>query len=481
LKTTGFKKKLHKFGPKPEANDAKPFIQAQSTRERTKRERSDPVSIEREVRQLLSDKVSGHLVGVWLLAAEHLRLGTWDLLKGWTGKSTDSVEPRLAMQVVNEAALCTAGIRRDRTLTNRGGFELANGLPFIGGDVAIHELLNSHTVPDCEQLQIALGKLRSAAGDFPGTVLAIDPHRVQSYSKRQMRKHCKNAHDKPVKMAQTFWLLDTQTKQPVCFTTATASRTVAQATPGLLDLAAEILTPRSKHALVVADMEHFSAELLDHVAKRGDFDLLVPMANQPLLRKQLAAIPPEEFTPRWAGYATTKRRYKMKRSQSDGFYQYVQRAGERPENWRFKAYLSTTDRDEVELLTETFPQRWHIEEFFNANQALGWKRGGTMNLNIRYGQMTLALLAQTAIHQLRTRLSTPVDQWDADHLAKHFFQGLDGDVRVNGDTILVTYYNAPNLDLLRKHYEDFPEKLAKQRIAPEIPWLYGFKLDFRFR
>ncbi|HEX2714041.1 MAG TPA: hypothetical protein VHM88_17745, partial [Candidatus Acidoferrales bacterium] len=32
------------------------------------------------------------------------------------------------------------------------------------------------------------------------------------------------------------------------------------------------------------------------------------------------------------------------------------------------------------------------QEFFNANQALGWKRAGTQNLHIRYAQMTMALI-----------------------------------------------------------------------------------------
>ena len=136
---------------------------------------------------------------------------------------------------------------------------------------------------------------------------------------------------------------------------------------------------------------------------------------------------------------------------------------------------------EVQLLTEQFPKRWHIEEFFNSNQALGWNRSGTMNLNIRYGQMTLALIAQAAIHQLRTRLGQPVGRWDADHFAKHLFQGLAGDVRVKKDTIIVTYYNAPDADLLRSHYEGLPETLMNQHLEPGIPWLYGFKLDFRFR
>ena len=128
-----------------------------------------------------------------------------------------------------------------------------------------------------------------------------------------------------------------------------------------------------------------------------------------------------------------------------------------------------------------FPKRWHIEEFFQLDQPLGWKRAGTMNLDIRYGQMTMALMAQAAIHQLRTRLGDPVSNWDANHLAKDLFQGLDGDVRVTRDTILVTYYNARNVELLREHYQGLPDKLVKDHIDPCIPWLYGYKLDFRFR
>jgi hypothetical protein len=131
-----------------------------ATRDHTKQVLCDAASIERGIRQLLADKVSGHLVGLWLLVAEHLRLGTWDLLCGWTGKPAERVEPRLALQVVHEAALCTRGIRSDRTLTNRGGFELVNGLPFIAGDVAIHDLLNRQNTESAIRLQITLGKLR---------------------------------------------------------------------------------------------------------------------------------------------------------------------------------------------------------------------------------------------------------------------------------------------------------------------------------
>ena len=102
-------------------------------------------------------------------------------------------------------------------------------------------------------------------------------------------------------------------------------------------------------------------------------------------------------------------------------------------------------------------------------------------MHIRYGQMTMALLAQASIHQLRQRLAGPADQWDAKHLAKELFCGLDGGLRVHGDTVVVTYYNAPNAAMLREHFEGLPERLEAEGVSAEIPWLYNLKLDFRFK
>ena len=82
---------------------------------------------------------------------------------------------------------------------------------------------------------------------------------------------------------------------------------------------------------------------------------------------------------------------------------------------------------------------------------------------------------------LRQRLDELVSDWDAAHLAKSLFLGLDGDIRVTQDTIVVTYYNAPNVERLREHYENLPDKLQAENVDPHIPWLYNFKLDFRFQ
>lgn len=439
----------------------------------------DPLTLERGVRQLLSDKVSGNLAGLWLLVAEHLRLGTWDLLCGWTGKSGECVEPRLAMQLVHEAAVCTRGIRAERTLHERGGFELANGLPFVATDEAIHQLLGERTVAQTMDLQVALGKIRLASGHFQGKLLAIDPHRVISHSKRQMRKRVEKRESRPFKMAQTFWVLDADTYQPICFTTGTASRNVVEATPELMNLAETILHPLLSQTLVVADSEHFSGELICDIHQRTGIDLLVPLPNRKTYRKVFEAIPEDQFTRRWAGFATAKLPIELKTRNPGKYYQFVERYGERPDDYQYKGFLCTSDREEVEALAIDFPKRWHVEEFFNANQALGWNRAGTMNLNIRYGQMTMALLAQTAIHQLRQRLPQPYRTWDANHFSKDLFHRLEGDIRVADDTIIVTYYNAP--EPLRAHYEDLPRKLTEENVEATIPWLYNFQLDFRFR
>jgi hypothetical protein len=461
--------------PQPE-----PPLQAIASRTYNRQAACDPASLERGVRQILADKVCGSHLGLWLLVPEHLRLGTWDLLLDWTKQLPQRVEPRLALQLVHEAALCVAGLRAARSLP-QNSFGLLQGLPFLASDLAIHQLLGAHTVEQAQQLQRALGERRRALGDYAGKVLIVDPHRLRSQSKRRMRKHRKVPTAKPAKVAQTFFAIDGDTCQPVCFTTGTAARTVTQATPELLDLAAKILGPQAKATLALADAEHFSIGLIQQVQQRTCFDLLVPMILQASYLKRLQQLPAEQFTRRWAGYATLRTTYTSRNPKGCTLPLLVQRFGEPPGECKFNAFLSTGERDELEALTDDYPKRWHIEEFFNRDQGLGWERAGTQNVNIRYGHMTLALLAQAVLRRLRRSLGELVASWDAPHLAKDILQGLEGDVRVTADTIVVTYYNAPNADILRGHYEGLPGKLRAEKINPAIPWLYGYMLDFRFR
>jgi hypothetical protein len=475
---TACKKKLYELNPKQPVS----FVQTQRTRRKERAEPSDPRSLERQVRQLLADKISGTQVGLWLLIPEHLRLGTWDLLCGWTGSPGESLQPRLALQLVHEAALCVRGVRQGRSLSQKG-FELVNGLPFVATDQAVHNLLDAHTVSQAENLQIALGKLRRASGHFAGKVIAIDPHRLNSSSKRQMVRYRDDPRNKAQKVAQTFFSLDADTQQPICFSIGSSACTVAQATPSLLEITQRMLAPAStERPVVVADCEHFNSELIENIQTQTRFDLLIPMPNKKERQSSQAQAPASQFTPHWAGFATATRPFSWRHATSSKpLFEIIQRSGEKPGQCHFKSFLATRDGSQVVDLCVHFPQRWHIEEFFKFNQALGWQKAGTLNLNVRYGQMTLALIAQAVIHQLRQRLGKPHSTWDASHLAKDLFSGLEGDVRVHGDTIVVTYYNAPNVQLLRQHYENLPDKLVQAGVNPKIPWLYNFKLDFRFK
>ncbi len=457
------------------------LIESYRTERKKRQEPADPRNLEGGVRQLLADRVSGNLLGLWLLVPEHLRLGTWDVLCQWTQQPTERVEPRLALQLVHEAALCVTGIRQARHLSQRG-FELVNGLYFTAGDQAIHDLLEAHSIADAEALQVHLGMLRRALGHFVGEILVIDPHRMRSYSKRLMRRFLQEQGAKPVKVSQGFFCLDAKTEQPICFTLGSSAITVHQATPQLLRLTQSILncSPENR-PLVVADTEYYVGDLLQYVKSSTPFDLLVLMPKGRAQQAELQAMDPNSFVPRWAGFATTKRPYQMKRGRVGPLFQYVQRSGEKREEYDFKGFLSTRDGDELEDLTGAYPKRWHVEEFFNTQQALGWNRAGTMNLNIRYGQMSMALIAQAVTYQFRQRIGEPWSRWDASHLADALFRGVDGDLRVSNDTILVTFYNAPFAEKLKPHYERLPEKMAAQGIESRIPWLYGYKLDFRFK
>jgi hypothetical protein len=58
---------------------------------------------------------------------------------------------------------------------------------------------------------------------------------------------------------------------------------------------------------------------------------------------------------------------------------------------------------------------------------------------------------------------------------------LEGDVRVHQDTVRVTYYNAPNAEKWKEHFENLPQRLEKEGVDPRVPWLCNFKLDFNFK
>lgn len=385
-----------------------------------------------------------------------------------------ALSPRLALQIVNESALCVSGVRPLRSIAHQG-FELLNGLPFLATDKEIHTLLDKHTIEEAKQLQIALAILRLTRGDYTENgLLAFDPHRIHSYSRRIMPMKKKSRGSKSEKILQSFFCMDAPSGQPIVFTVGFSSSTTSNATMELLEMLETILP---YNAIAMADSEHATASILLAFLKSEKFDVIMPMRLIDKIKNTMTTL---HYERKWAGYCIGETDYRMQ-GVDVPLRLVVQRSGEVESDYHYKPFLITGRHDPLKLLSEDYPKRWTVEEFFNFEAAMGWKRASTMNLNIRYGKMTLALIAQAATYALRQKLPPPYTTWTAEHLANSIFCGIKGDIRVKDDKIVVTYYGFPENLNIRNYYENLPAQLIKEGVDPRIPWLYNFKIDFKFK
>lgn len=376
------------------------------------------------------------------------------------------------MQIVNEAALCSNRIRKSNYITHQG-FEILNGLGCLVTDTQVHNLLNARTVNEAQELQKSLAAIRFNKGHYKGELIAIDPHRIVSSSQRIMPKKKKQPTKPSTKMIQTFFSLDAQTGQPIGCGIGSPGANTTKATLELLNMIELV----NKNALILADKEHFTEKLIREINQNSSFDFLVPAISTEKIQKIESS---QTYNRQWAGYAISETMFSFA-GHKEQYRLIAQREGETQKDYRYKSFLTLSNKPATQLLTEMYKERWSIEDFFNFDGAMGFDRASTFNLNIRYGKMSLALLAQAATCELRKKLPKPYNRWNSMHLADAVFAKMDGDIRVHKDTIIVTCYNAPKDLCLQKNYQGLPEKLANEGINPKIPWLYDLKLDFRFK
>jgi len=275
-------------------------------------------------------------------------------------------------------------------------------------------------------------------------------------------------------MLQTFFCTDAHTGQPVGFSLAASGKTCSQASLGLLGLMEGAGITKG---LVLADKEHFTRRLAEYFADHPGLDMLIPAPHISSVTRRFDTL---EYHRLWAGYAIAEATFRFKGFPTT-YRLLVQRQGERPEDYRYKGFLTTSARPARDLLTHIYDKRWSIEEFFNFEGDMGWNRAVTFNLNIRYGKGSLALLAQAATHQLKSKLPRPYRDWSASTLAEKVQTNMEGDISIKEDTIVVTYYRDHEPLGLRDHYTNISGQLESKNISPKIPWLFDFKLQFRFK
>jgi len=452
-------------------------VRIQQTKRNSVTAKVTPQSNERHAREMLSAKLSGSHMGLWLLVPEYLRLGAWDLLKGLFGeRDGGDMSARLAMQMVNESALCVNRVRKKDSLCHQG-FSLVNGLSFLATDESVHDALDGKTVSGFEELQQALLRVRMRDGHYGSNekkILAIDPHRIVSATKRVMAKKKKRPEFPSQKMMQTFFCNDAATGQPLGFTLGAGGKTCSQATVQLLEM---VRGAGMEDALILADKEHFTQDIAGYIHSHPGLDLLMPAPNT---KKTSAAIKTLDYRHLWPGYSIAESQFRF--GGSDLSYRLL---AERETGGRdgdvYRAFITTSPMDAKELLTRRYPQRWSIEEFFNFEGDMGWNRASTFNLNIRYGKQSLALIAQAAAFRLRKNLPEPYSKWTAGILSEKVLTNMEGDLKVKDDRIIVTYYRDHEDLNLREKYSNISSVLENENISPKIPWLFDYKLEFRFK
>jgi hypothetical protein len=462
------KKGLHKANPENQKTE----IETHKTKRFNTRVKITPVDNEREFRQMLAQKVSGTSVGLWLLVPELIKLGAWDLLKGWSGKGDVDFAPRIAMQVINETALCVNRVRRKNSLGHQG-FQLLNGMGRLVTDEQVHSLLDTHTMEQNKELLINLGIQRQLSGHYQGDLIAIDPHRILTSSKRIMAKKKKDPQAFSQKVLQTFFSLSTNTGQPIMAGMSSSGMPISKTTKELIDATSRII--KSK-ATILADKEHFTKEIANSICENKYLDLLMPALNNQRIKN---IFPELSFKPLWAGFAIAETPFQFE-NDNKKHRLIVQRLGEKKSNYQYFPFLTTSNKNAQSLICEDYDKRWTVEEFFRFENKLGLNRTSTLNLNIRYGKLALAMITQAAIYQFRKKLNHDYRKWDAEHLANEVFAWSDGDIRANGDTIIITFYGKPK-HINPEDYINLPSRLKNQGVNPKVPWLYNYKIDFRFK
>ena len=407
---------------------------------------------------------------MWLLVPGFLKLGAWDILKGWSNKTDTDIAPRIAMQLVNESALCVNRVRRKNSLGHQG-FQLLNGMGRLVSDEQVHLLLDGHTVKESYDMMLNLGIQRNLCGHYQGGIIAVDPHRILSSSKRTMAKKKKKPDAPSQKMLQTFFCVSAQTGQPIMATMSSTGMPTTKATLDLLSATGQII---KTHSLLVADKEHFTNKLFEYVSAHEKFDLLVPAMKTQRVKNIIGKL---EYKKLDAGFAIAQSDFNFD-GEKTKHRLIAERFGEKAYN--YGAFLTTSNENAKTLLCDNYDQRWSVEEFFRFENDMGLNRASTMNLNIRYGSLAMSMLAQGAIHELRKNLKNEYKKWDARHVANEILAWNDGDIKVKDDTIIVTLYGHSDY-LDTEEYTNLPQKLMKNNIDPHIPWLYNYKLDFKFK
>ncbi|OYT12182.1 MAG: hypothetical protein B6I19_10200 [Bacteroidetes bacterium 4572_114] len=200
-------------------------------------------------------------------------------------------------------------------------------------------------------------------GHYTRGIIAIDPHRIISTTKRVMPEKKKQPNEPSGKLLQTFFGLGTGLGQPIGFGMGSPGVNTTKATIRLLNIVALI----EKMGLIIADKEHFTNELARYMKLETQFGFVIPVINSKRIQKIERSL---DFQPLWAGYAIAETPFRFARGKEE-YRLLVQREGEA--KLQYRSFLALSDLPASKLLTEIFVKRRSIEGFFNFDGAISVK------------------------------------------------------------------------------------------------------------
>jgi hypothetical protein len=160
----------------------------------------------------------------------------------------------------------------------------------------------------------------------------------------------------------------------------------------------------NKNAFILADKEHFTEYLIRNIDQGSGFEFLVAAISTERIQKIERS---QNYQPKWAGYAIAETMFNFS-GHKEKYRLIWQREGETTKDYLYKSFLTLSGKPATELLSEMYLERWSIENFFNFDGAMRFDRASTFNLNIRYGKMSLALLAQAVTYELRKKIAKSI-------------------------------------------------------------------------
>ena len=355
---------------------------------------------------------------------------------------------------------------------SRADFGLLAGLPCLPAASAEYRFLQAIATQQALDEQVSLTRYLSALGRIPGgTPLNIDAHNVRSFSRKEMKRSYLPDEKGYGKAVRLFYTQEQSFQLPLIAFACYSGTTVSQATPSLMTLTQQAV---GTGRLLVADKEWYCGHLLQEL-RQMDVTVLTPIKQSAGRRAEFERIPLDQYLPTLEGKIAT-----IATTLTDYTGPLVAFVKERAPHAYFA--LLTTEADlQADTALPTFSDRWHIENFFGLNNALGVDQLPSLNLNAIQAMLTIRLMAFHVFAAFRQDLGGKFAHQSPELIRRQFLLPVQAKIQSRSkQTISVTVYGCAQQHVLKERYQEVSEQLRTRDIDPRLPWLGNRKLEVRF-